>query len=450
MRQTLFFIPEQLFGWPLFGLGWLLLCWVLGSVVILLTLTKKHGLNNDTKGFIPVALIVALAIVFVLPAVQVQVQQHEQHLLLWQSEVVTPNGQPDALPTVRGLPIRGYGIFLLIATVSGVALATHRAKKVGLSPDVIYNLAFNMFVGGIVGARLFYVIQYWDQNIHVPGNLAATAANVVNFVEGGLVVYGSLIGALCTGIWFLRKHQLPALAIADLIAPSLALGLAIGRIGCLMNGCCYGGVCEHSWGITFPRESPPYYDQHRSGQFYGFRIGAEPTSGKPIVASVQENGPAAKAGLVVGDAIDSIGSIDTPTLAAAQRELGNSRNEIKIGSGGKVFGFQVESLPERTRPTHPTQIYSSVNALLLCLVTLAYFPSRRRDGEVFALLIAAYAITRFLLEVIRKDESGFWTSDGMTISQNVSIGMLCGAVGLLLHLAQQPRGSFWPQPEASA
>ena len=105
----------------------------------------------------------------------------------------------------------------------------------GLLPDAIFNLAFYMFVGGILGARLFFIIQYWEQ-IHVPGSLQQTVANMVNFVEGGLVVYGSLIGALVAGMWFLYKARLPALAIADLIAPSLVLGLAIGRIGCLMNG----------------------------------------------------------------------------------------------------------------------------------------------------------------------------------------------------------------------
>ena len=237
MRQTLFFIPDQIAGFPLLGFGLLLILWLVGSGIFVAYLLKTQGWTAETKSFLPFIGIVAAALGIVLPM------------------VATP----------QGLPIRGYGVFLLIATVSGVLLAIHRAKKVGLAPDVIFSLAFNMFVGGIVGARLFYILQYWD-NIYDRGSLVRTIGNMVNFVEGGLVVYGSLVGALVAAVWFLRKQQLPVLPIADLVAPSLALGLAIGRIGCLMNGCCYGDVCEQPWAVSFPVESPPYYDQHRNGR----------------------------------------------------------------------------------------------------------------------------------------------------------------------------------------
>lgn len=341
-----------------------------------------------------------------------------------------------------GLPIRGYGVFLLIATASGVALAAWRGRRVGLSPDAIFGLAFAMFVGGIVGARLFYIIQYWDQ-IHVPGDPRQTLGNMVNFVEGGLVVYGSLVGALASGFWYLRKNCLPPLAIADLIAPSLVLGLAIGRLGCLMNGCCFGGVCDHPWAITFPPTSPPYSVQHRNGEFYGFRIAAN-EQGKPIVVHVEKDGPAEAVGLTTGAIVESVQGVATPGINEAWSQFNLSDKTVRFTAGGKPFAYQVGELPARSLPVHPTQIYSSVNAFLLCAVTLAWFPYRRRDGEVFALLIALYAVTRFLLEVIRTDESGIWDT-GMTISQNVSIGMILSVAALVFYISRQPRGSFWPQ-----
>ena len=99
-----------------------------------------------------------------------------------------------------------------------------------------------------------------------------TLGAILNVTQGGLVVYGSLIGALLGGLWFLRRHALPTLAVADLMAPSLVLGLALGRIGCLLNGCCYGGLCDAPWGLTFPAESEPYKHQQSLGQLHGFQI----------------------------------------------------------------------------------------------------------------------------------------------------------------------------------
>lgn len=442
MRQTLLFIPDDLWGFPLFGFGWLLLLWLIGSALVVGYNVKKRGWDGETKGMLPFIGLVALAIVFILPRVEVEIQPHEAGAMLWQPTVQETSGaSPAALP--RGLPIRGYGACLLVATISGVGLALYRAQKHGLSPDAIFGLAFNMFIPGILGARLFYVIQKWD-SIYAPNSLGQTFLNMVNFVEGGLVVYGSLIGATVGAIWFLRRHKLPMLAVADLVAPSLPLGLAIGRVGCLMNGCCFGGVCDDPWAITFPPNSPPYFEQQRHGEFSGFRL-AEGADGRPTVASVVADSAAAKVGLQPGMAVESIDGMKVSQMLAVQEAMSMSagRDRLILVADGRELSIPLSPLPDRSLPTHPTQLYSSINALLLCLLAIAYFPFRRRDGEVFLLLIGAYAITRFLLEVIRTDESAIGGT-GMTISQNVSVMMLVGAIGASLWLWTQPRGSFWP------
>ena len=338
MRQTLFFIPDELWGVPVFGFGWLLGLWVLGSVITVGYFAKLQDWNRDTLGMLPFVGLVAAAIAFLLPNVAVEIQPHETAFMAWQTQP-----EPGSIP--KGLPIRGYGACLLVATISGVLLATYRAKKVGLSSDAIFGLAFHMFVAGIVGARVFFIIQYWD-TIYSPDSLAQTLRNMVNFVEGGLVVYGSLIGALVGAVWFLRKQKLPLLPIADLVAPCLPLGLAIGRIGCLMNGCCYGGVCEQPWAITFPQHSPPYYDQQRHGDFYGFRL-AENEDGKVAVRSVEAGSVADLAGLKPDLVVDAIAGQPVANLLDAQRRFASLMGvqDLGITSGNDTFHFVAPPLP---------------------------------------------------------------------------------------------------------
>ena len=162
--------------------------------------------------------------------------------------------EKDSLGYVVGLPIRSYGVMVLLGVLSGVWLATHRARRMGVDPDKILSLATRMFFFGFLGARLFYVIEFWDDQF-AHNNLRQTLIAIINFTEGGLVVYGSLIGALLAAWLYLRRQKLPILAISDLIAPSLLLGLAFGRIGCLLNGCCFGSICDTPLAITFPRTS---------------------------------------------------------------------------------------------------------------------------------------------------------------------------------------------------
>ena len=106
-------------------------------------------------------------------------------------------------------------------------------------------------------------------------------------------------------------------------------------------------------------------------------------------------------------------------------------------SDGREVSWSIEELPPRSLPVHPTQIYSAINATLLFLVTMAYFPFRQRHGQVIALLLSLYAITRFLLELIRTDELAFAAQ--MTISQNVSVWIGIGMVILWVYIMRQPK-----------
>ena len=155
-----------------------------------------------------------------------------------------------------GLPVRGYGVMMLMAVLSGTALAAWRARAIGLPSEVVFSLVFWMMIPGIVGARAFYVIQFWNHEFWPAytasgGGLGTLFGAIFNVAAGGLVVYGSFFGGML-GIWlFARKYRIPLLAICDLISPSMMLGLALGRVGCLLNGCCFGIVS-----CSIPGRSP--------------------------------------------------------------------------------------------------------------------------------------------------------------------------------------------------
>ncbi|HEV7226798.1 MAG TPA: prolipoprotein diacylglyceryl transferase family protein, partial [Pirellulales bacterium] len=135
MLQTLFHIPLRLAGLPVFGFGWLLILWAIASLALVGWLVRRQRWGADVKSQLPLLGTIGLVIAFVLPQ----------------------------LCDEYGLPIRGYGMMLLLGVSSGVALAAYRARRLGLDPEMIFSLAFWLFLAGIVGARLFYIVEYWPQ-----------------------------------------------------------------------------------------------------------------------------------------------------------------------------------------------------------------------------------------------------------------------------------------------
>ena len=145
------------------------------------------------------------------------------------------------------LPIRWYGVMMALAFVAGLWTATRRARLVNVHGEVIADTMLWLMVGSIVGARFVYVTTYWKQEF-----ANGPFSEVFMIQHGGLVYYGGLIGASVAGIGYLLWKRLPVWKIADILAPSIALGSVFGRIGCLLNGCCYGYACSLPWAIHFP------------------------------------------------------------------------------------------------------------------------------------------------------------------------------------------------------
>jgi phosphatidylglycerol:prolipoprotein diacylglycerol transferase len=417
MCQTFFHIPLEIAGLPVFGLGLLLGIWLVFSVGLLAWLAWRQGFNADTWGYVPILLIVAAVIAWLLPA----------------------------LCDEQGFPIHGFGIMLLLAVVSATALAVWRAKRLGLNSDLIYSLSLWMIVPGIIAARAFYVIEYWPTQ-YMPvyqerGGIALMGA-AMNIAQGGIVVYGGFIAGVFGLLVFAHKYKLPALALADLMAPCMLLGLAFGRLGCLMNGCCYGGVCNLPWAVTFPPQSFAYLSQVERGQMYGFRLSGDPNAA-PVLLAVETDSPAGRAGLKPGERLQKLDGMTVSTAGKAREYLVENfqkKEPLKIEASGRpAVELPAVDIPHRSLPVQPTQIYSAIDAILICLLLLLAEPFFSRDGELFALGISIYAVTRFLIEILRCDEAPI-SGTGMTVSQNISLALLILVVGLWYYVLRRPKG----------
>jgi phosphatidylglycerol---prolipoprotein diacylglyceryl transferase len=259
------------------------------------------------------------------------------------------------IPIFGGIKVFGYGTMLFLAFLGSMNLAAWRARREKLDPEVIYDLALWVFMGGLIGARVFYVIQYW-------GDKVRTVADIFKIWEGGIVLYGSIMGGTAAFFLYRMLRPFPLRPFLDIVAPSLALGVALGRLGCFLNGCCYGDRCNLPWSVSFPRPSPPWADQVTDG-------------------------------LITRETLWSL-------------------------------------------PVHPTQLYSTIDGLILLLLLSAYYPLRRCDGEVMALLMVTYPITRALIEYLRNDEGVYFL--GMTISQNISALLFMAGLAYWFYLSRIP------------
>jgi phosphatidylglycerol:prolipoprotein diacylglycerol transferase len=243
---------------------------------------------------------------------------------------------------------------------------------------------------------------------------------------------------------FAVKSRMPLLAVADLVAPAAMLGLALGRIGCLLNGCCFGGACDLPWAVTFPWGSPAHVRQAQADEIYLHGLKFAPDPRAAVIAEVEHGAPAEQAGLRAGMRIASINGTPVWNADAARamlfsvHEPGAPLSIVTVPDNAPHRWVLAAPVP-RSHPVHPTQAYGAINGLLLCLLLLAYDPFRRRDGELIALALTVYPITRFLLEAIRTDELAIFGT-GMSISQNVSLLVLLLAAGVWCYVLRQPRG----------
>lgn len=394
MRRTLLLIPHEIAGIPVFGFGWALGLMVLAAVAVTLYQVKKgesasrYWAQNGLLWAIFAGVVIAL-----LPSV----------------ELVNVRGEP------VGMPVRGYGVMLLLGIVAAVGLALNRSKRYGISEEVIFGIAPWAIIGGIVGARLFYVIEYRDQFFY--GDFISSLKRVANFTQGGLVVYGSFIGGFLAGAFHVIRNRLPLLKLGDVVVPTLFIGLALGRFGCLLNGCCYGGACQDDWSaLRFPNGSPVFQDQLESGELIGVQLSPE----RDRIVAVKPNSLADAKGLEPGASVSQFGPVQSVELADPQRPAEDTPLGLIAVVDGVEHYWSAADLPSRALPVRGTQVMSAVGGLALCLGLCFLSRFVQRDGMIMLVGFIGYALLRFGMEMLRNDEPGqFGTS--LTISQWVSI-----------------------------
>jgi phosphatidylglycerol:prolipoprotein diacylglycerol transferase len=141
-------------------------------------------------------------------------------------------------------PIYSYGVLLALAYLAGLQLAVVRARRQGLDAAKVMDLGIYLIIAALVGAKLMLVAIDFNYFRSQPREL-------LSLVRAGGVFYGGLIGAFVVGLWLVRRYKLHLWTTADLMAPGIALGHVVGRLGCLLAGCCYGRPTDVPWGITF-------------------------------------------------------------------------------------------------------------------------------------------------------------------------------------------------------
>ena len=238
---------------------------------------------------------------------------------------------------------------MALAFLAGLWTASRRARRDGITPEKILDIGPWLIVGAIAGARLFYVATYWDTLMDRPLFPQAPWTEIFMVQRGGLVYYGGLIGAALACLLFARIKQLPLWKLADILAPSIALGYVFGRIGCLLNGCCYGRVCNLPWAIHFP----PGHETYPNG-------------------------------------------------------------------------------------VHPTEVYDSLLNLLLYAALAWLYRRKKFDGQVFAVYLLCYALTRSFVEMFRGDYTSAHLHDGLTPAHLISIGIFAAGLALI-RLLPRPR-----------
>lgn len=282
------------------------------------------------------------------------------------------------------IPIYGFGLMLVIGFLSASHVAKYLAKRHNLDGEVLVNAAMLGLVAGIVGARLSHIFENLGEFTRSDISNWDNLVNMVNLTSGGLTYYGGFILATPVVVGYLLWKRFPLRLTADICAPGLMIALGIGRIGCFLNGCCYGAETDLPWGVRYPYFSTPYVDEYANHQIKpdGRLIEVRP-SGRPWL-----------------------------------------RDPKTFGENGELKGL---AAAEHSRKLHPAQLYSTVTALLIAGIALAYLTLPHAAGRGFALMMVLEGGTRFLLELLRQEPA---VVGSMSLSMVIGVMVFMGGVVL--------------------
>jgi phosphatidylglycerol:prolipoprotein diacylglycerol transferase len=285
-----------------------------------------------------------------------------------------------------GIPLYSYGLLLVVGFLAALQLSKFLARRVGIDPEIFVTAGLIALATGVFGARLSHILENLSQYTRSDLSFGQNLMNAINLREGGLTYYGGFLLAFPATVLYGYFKKVPLRLGMDIVAPCLMVGLAFGRIGCFLNGCCYGAPCNVSWlGVQFPYESPAYVDQFRTGEV------------TPPADLLQQDPQTRKVYLVDRKVVEK-----NPELARIAAE-------------------------QRAHAVHPAQLYSTITAFLIAGICLAYFTLPRAPGRVFALMMILEGPARFVLESLRSEPAVLGR-----LSYSMVIGLIVFAGGLIL------------------
>lgn len=314
------------------------------------------------------------------------------------------------------LTVKSYGLMMVIGFLAAIFIIRHLSRNITPNPQLVTNAALYSLIAGVVGARLFYVVHHFDQ-------FQESWISVFAIWKGGLELLGGVLLAIAVIVLYLWYYNLPIRRYLDILAIGLMLALAFGRIGCFLNGCCFGKPTNLTWAVRFPYDSFAYRSQ--------------------INPNLARNRPDPQLQLSP-EFISYMGKNATrypkpyENLTESQKQTLKENNKL------------------RSLPVHPTQLYSSANGAVLCLILYLLWRRTKKaglhktanrpfvkPGYTFSLMFILYGITRFYLEFLRDDnpfEYGWWIIyKGATVSQNLGIYLtILGLVLMAIFAAMKP------------
>jgi phosphatidylglycerol:prolipoprotein diacylglycerol transferase len=308
--------------------------------------------------------------------------------------------------------VKSYGLMMVIGFLAAVSVIRYLSRDITPNPQYITNAALYSLIAGVLGARVFYVVHHADQ-------FQERLASVFAIWQGGLELLGGVVLAITVIFFYLCYHKLPIRRYLDILAIGLMLALVFGRIGCFLNGCCFGKPTNLPWAVRFPYGSFAYRSQiypnlTRNRSEPQLKLPAEfciyPTNGNAIL----------------------------PQHLKPYAELTEEQKDM------------VDNGQYRCLAVHPTQLYSSATAAVLCLVLYLFWrrsvnaaeskgPARlfANHGCTFALMFILYGIARFFIEFLRDDNP--FEVDSLTISQLLGIALVVfGAVLMAIFQRLKP------------
>jgi phosphatidylglycerol---prolipoprotein diacylglyceryl transferase len=156
---------------------------------------------------------------------------------------------PDWFPLLGGEYVTTFGLMMFLSFVVGGLFLRSEMERKALEGDRAWDLVFMAVVGGILGAKVYYILLNYPRLVADPAGLI--------FSRGGMVWYGGFLGATALVLWEVRRSKLPLGPVADSAAPALAIAYAVGRVGCFLVGDDWGRPTTLPWGIRFPEGTPP-------------------------------------------------------------------------------------------------------------------------------------------------------------------------------------------------